>query len=153
MQMGWSSLNQHLCNDLRVITSPGCYCGHSVEDQMLLQSQCMTTKLYIYVNNIMQLSMGLFSIILDVHNVYFILVYMLSVIQNIYFQKVYLVCIDKKDIILFDSLSRTFFIISQLSRSLAIAAVFARSPTTACLLNVMLDTRHCAYIVITSACG
>ena len=56
----------------------------------------------------MQLSMGLFSIILDVHNVYFILVYMLSVIQNIYFHKVYLVCIDKKDIILFDSLSRTF---------------------------------------------
>ena len=95
----------------------------------------------------MQLSMGLFSIILDVHNVYFILVYMLGVIQNIYFQKVYLVCIDKKDIILFDSLSRTFFIISQLSRSLAIAAVFARSPTTACLLNVMLATRGIAHIL------
>ena len=95
----------------------------------------------------MQLSMGLFSIILDVHNVDFILVYLLSVIQNIYFHKVYLVCIDKKDIILFDSLSRTFFIISQLSRSLAIAAVFARSPTTACLLNVMLATRGIAHIL------
>ena len=86
----------------------------------------------------MQLSMGLFSIILDLHNVYFILVYLLSVIQNIYFHKVYLVCIDKKDIILFDSLSRTFFIISQLSRSLALSLTRDRRRVRAIAHNSLL---------------
>ena len=32
MRMGCSKLNQHLSNNLRVIPSPECQCGHRVED-------------------------------------------------------------------------------------------------------------------------